>query len=207
MKNFKNIKDIPKTIPVFPLNNCLLLPKGCLKLNIFDPRYLNMTNDAISDNRLIGMIQPGSNTKFYNVGCVGKIIHFTETAENKYLIELKGICRYNIISHKIVEKGYIQAEVKYTNFLQDLAIENINVNKKKFLGALKLYFTKQNINTDWTTIQKAPLDLLIRSIAQACPFNSEEKQMLLETHDINKLATNMISLFEINSAGETNKIN
>ena len=66
MKNFKNIKDIPKTIPVFPLNNCLLLPKGCLKLNIFEPRYLNMTNDAISDNRLIGMIQPGSNTKFYN---------------------------------------------------------------------------------------------------------------------------------------------
>ena len=166
-----------------------------------------MTNDAISNNRLIGMIQPGNKTKFYSVGCMGKIIHFTETAENKYLIELKGICRYNIIRHEIVERGYIQAEVKYTDFQQDLALENININKKKFLGALKLYFTKQNINTDWETIQKAPLDLLVRSIAQACPFNSEEKQMLLETHDINKLAINMTSLFEINSAGDTSKIN
>jgi len=207
MKNFKSIIDIPKIIPVFPLNNCLLLPRGFLKLNIFEPRYLNMTNDAISNNRLIGMIQPGNKTKFYSVGCMGKIIHFTETAENKYLIELKGICRYNIIRHEIVERGYIQAEVKYTDFQQDLALENININKKKFLGALKLYFTKQNINTDWETIQKAPLDLLVRSIAQACPFNSEEKQMLLETHDINKLAINMTSLFEINSAGDTSKIN
>jgi len=207
MINYKSIKDLPQEIPVFPLKNCLLLPKGCLKLNIFEPRYLNMTDDAISSNRLIGMIQPGNKTKFYNIGCVGKIIHFTETAEDKYLIELSGICRYNIISHKVTKRGYIQTKVKYTDFLQDLTRETLNINKKKFLSALKLYFMKKNIETDWKIIQKAPLDLLIRSIAQACPFTSEEKQMLLEAHDINKLATNMISLFEINSAGETSKIN
>ncbi len=207
MKNYKNIKDLPNKIPIFPLKNCLLLPKGNLKLNIFEPRYLNMTEDAISNNRLIGMVQLSEKENIYKIGCLGKIIHFTETKDNKYLIELNGICRYKIIDFKLIESGYNIAKVDYNNFLNDFSSEILKIDKNKFLNALKYYFEFQNINTDWEIIKKAPLDLLMISLAQTCPFNTEEKQMLLETKNINKLALNMISLLEINSAGETKNLN
>jgi len=207
MKNFKYIEDLPNQIPIFPLRNCLLLPKGNIKLNIFEPRYLNMTEDAISNSRLIGMVQTSENEKIYNIGCVGKITHFTETKDNKYLIELNGICRYKIINYKLTDKGYNLAKVDYNKFLNDLSSEIIKIDENKFLDALKYYFEYQNIDTDWEIIRKAPLNLLIISLAQTCPFNTEEKQMLLETKDINKLALNMISLLEINSAGETTNLN
>tara|TARA_B100000686_G_scaffold338737_1_gene411701 strand:- start:4160 stop:4783 length:624 start_codon:yes stop_codon:yes gene_type:complete len=207
MKNFKYIGDLPSQIPIFPLRNCLLLPKGNIKLNIFEPRYLNMIEDAISNNRLIGMVQTSENEKIYNIGCVGKIIHFTETKDNKYLIELNGICRYKIINYKLTDKGYNLAKIDYNNFLNDLSSQIIKIDENKFLDALKYYFKFQNIDTDWEIIKKAPLNLLIISLAQTCPFNTEEKQMLLETKDINKLALNMVSLLEINSAGETKNLN
>ena len=107
MKKYQYISELPNKLPVFPLNNCLLLPKGNLKLNIFEPRYLNMTEDSIADNRLIGMIQTSKNEKMYNVGCVGKIIQFTETKDHKYLIELGGICRYDIVDYTLDRKSVV----------------------------------------------------------------------------------------------------
>ena len=207
MKKYQYINELPNKLPVFPLNNCLLLPKGNLKLNIFEPRYLNMTEDSIADNRLIGMIQKSKNEQMYNVGCVGKIIQFTETKDHKYLIELGGICRYDIVDFTLTERGYKIAEVSYDNFLNDLSSDIVSFDKRKFLKALKHYFNFQNIETDWELLNKAPIDLLVITLAQTCPFNTEEKQMLIETKDFNELASNMISLLEINSAGETNKIN
>ena len=207
MNPFKNIKELPVEIPLFPLNNCLLLPKGNLKLNIFEPRYLNMTEDSISKDRIIGMIQTNENKQIYKVGCIGKIIQFTETKDHKYLIELGGICRYDIVDFTLTERGYKMAEVSYDNFLNDLSSDTVSFDKRKFLKALKHYFNFQNIETDWELLNKAPIDLLVITLAQTCPFNTEEKQMLIETKDFNELASNMISLLEINSAGETNKIN
>ena len=207
MKIYKNIRELPSQIPIFPLSNCLLLPKGNLKLNIFEPRYLNMTEDSIANNRLIGMVQISKTEKIYNIGCLGKVIQFTETKDNKYLIELRGICRYEIINYDLIKRGYNLANVNYESFIDDLSNSELNIDKNKFFNALKYYFEFQQIGTDWELIKKAPLNLLLVTLAQTCPFNTEEKQMLIETKNINELASNMISLLEINSAGEINNIN
>ena len=209
----KEILDI-KEIPIFPLSNCILLPNGTLTLNIFEPRYLNMTEDAISNNRLIGMIQPKSNSKdkidLYSIGCVGKIIHFSELKDQKYLIELKGICRYQLINHELTNKEYRLANIDFTKFALDLASVKFNLEKtlkEEFLNSLKTYFSSQKIDADWKVIEKAPTNLLINSLAQSCPFSIGEKQMLLESKDLNDLTNIMITLFKIYSAGETKNLN
>ena len=140
-----NIENFPKTIPIFPLSNCLLLPNGNLTLNIFEPRYINMTEDAISNNRLIGMIQPKkTNTtkvELYNIGCLGKITHFSELKDKNYLIELTGQSRYKIIDNKLTDKGYLKANVDYTEFHLDLSTHYKEVSStlmKDFLFALHI---------------------------------------------------------------------
>ena len=209
----EEILDI-KQIPIFPLSNCILLPNGTLTLNIFEPRYLNMTEDAISNNRLIGMIQPKSNSKdkidLYSIGCVGKIIHFSELKDQKYLIELKGICRYQLINHELTKKEYRVANIDFKKYALDLASVKFNLNralKEDFLNSLKIYFASKKIDADWKIIEKAPTNLLINSLAQSCPFSIGEKQMLLENKDLNDLANIMITLFKIYSAGETKNLN
>jgi Lon protease-like protein len=208
-----NIENFPKTVPVFPLSNCLLLPNGNLTLNIFEDRYIRMTEDSISNNRLIGMIQPKkTNTtkvELYNIGCLGKITHFSELKDKKYLIELTGQSRYKIIDNKLTDKGYMTANVDYTEFHLDLSTNYKEVSStlmKDFLPSLKSYFNSENIKADWKIIEKAPSALLIKSLAQSCPFNNEEKQMLLESKDINNITETMITLFKIAVAGETKNI-
>jgi len=209
-----NTENFPKTIPIFPLSNCLMLPNGNLTLNIFEPRYINMTEDAISNNRLIGMIQPKkTNTtkvELYNIGCLGKIIHFSELKDKNYLIELTGQSRYKIINNKLTDKGYLTANVDYTEYHLDLSTNYQEVSSalmKDFLSSLKSYFNSENIRADWKIIETARSSLLIRSLAQSCPFNNEEKQMLLESKDINNIAETMIALFKIGAAGEIKNIN
>ena len=214
MHKIMDIKDLPKKIPIFPLSNCLLLPRGTISLNIFEPRYLNMTEDAISSNRLIGMVQPKNDYQdkqdLYPIGCVGKITHFSELKNHKYLIELTGICRYKLLNHSLTEKNYRVANIDYTKFFLDLEVSKVKLDlslKKQFLYSLKNYFTSQKIDADWKIIEKAPSTVLINSLAQSCPFNTEEKQMLLESNDIDDLANIMITLFEIYSAGEIKNLN
>ena len=209
----EEILDI-KQIPIFPLSNCILLPNGSLTLNIFEPRYLNMTEDAISNNRLIGMIQPKSNSKdkmdLYSTGCVGKIIHFSELKDQKYLIELKGICRYQLIDHELTKKQYRVANIDFKKYALDIASVKFNLDrllKEDFLNSLKIYFASQKIDADWKVIEKAPINLLINSLAQSCPFSIGEKQILLESKDLNDLANILITLFKIYSAGETKGLN
>jgi len=209
----EEILDI-KQIPIFPLSNCILLPNGSLTLNIFEPRYLNMTEDAISNNRLIGMIQPKSNSKdkmdLYSTGCVGKIIHFSELKDQKYLIELKGICRYQLIDHELTKKQYRVANIDFKKYALDIASVKFNLDrllKEDFLNSLKIYFASQKIDADWKVIEKAPINLLINSLAQSCPFSIGEKQILLESKDLNDLANILITLFKIYSAGETKDLN
>ena len=213
MDNNLNIDKLPQAIPIFPLSNCLLLPNGNLTLNIFEPRYVHMTEDSISSNRLIGMIQPKKDNKtkddLYNIGCLGKITHFSELDNAKYLIELKGLCRYRMINNKLVDKGYLIANVDYTDYYLDLN-NNQEVSpflKKEFLSSLKSYFNSENIKADWQIIEKASLNLLVNSLAQSCPFNNEEKQLLLESKDINDITEAMITLFKISAAGEIKNIN
>ena len=209
-----NIENLPKVIPIFPLSNCLLLPNGNLALNIFDPRYINMTEDSISNNRLIGMVQPKkTNTtkiELYNIGCLGKITHFSELKNKKYMIELSGLCRYKMFDNNLTGQGYLNANVDYGEYALDLTSSNQKVSSllmKEFFSSLKNYFISENIKADWETIEKAPATLLVRSLAQSCPFNNEEKQMLLESKDINMIAETLIALFKISAAGEIKNIN
>ena len=205
---------MPKEIPIFPLSDCLLMPKGTISLNIFEPRYVNMTEDAISNDRYIGMIQPrnkqSNEPELYPTGCIGKITYFSELKNQKYLIELTGICRFQLISHKLTERKYRIASIDLTNFSQDLEDNKLELSpllKKSFLSSLKYYFESQKIDADWQIIEKAPTNILINSLAQSCPFNKEEKQKLLESTDLNDLINTMITLFKIYSAGETNNLN
>ena len=214
MHKITNIDNIPKEIPIFPLSNCLLLPKGTISLNIFEPRYLNMTEDAISSNRLIGMIQPKNNYKdepdLYPIGCVGRITHFSELENQKYLIELTGVCRFQLLSNKLTSKNYRIANIDFKEFSFDLEYYKIELNsslKNSFLSSLKNYFASQKIEADWKIIEKAPINVLVNSLAQSCPFNKEEKQMLLESKDLDDLTNIMITLFKIYSAGEIKNLN
>ena len=145
MHKITNIDNIPKEIPIFPLSNCLLLPKGTISLNIFEPRYLNMTEDAISSNRLIGMIQPKNNYKdepdLYPIGCVGKITHFSELENKQYLIELTGVCRFQLLSNKLTSKNYLVESVSilYQEFFQCQMYDLIDLIMKLYSLILLFY--------------------------------------------------------------------
>ena len=198
---------LPRKVPIFPLTDVILLPQGHIKLNIFENRYLNMTEDCLSSNRIIGMIQPKQKSKLYDIGCIGKIVQFSEIEENKFFIELKGICRYKIINHTLSERKYRIAEVSYEEYSTDLNSKKTEIDKHQFLKPMKKYFDSKNIQTDWKIIDRAPIEVLVNSLAQSCPFTSIEKQALLEAKDIGSRSNLMITLFEINAAGSPVKMN
>ena len=198
---------LPRKVPIFPLTDVILLPQGHIKLNIFENRYLNMTEDCLRSNRIIGMIQPKQKSKLYDIGCIGKIVQFSEIEENKFFIELKGICRYKIINHTLSERKYRIAEVSYEEYSTDLNSKNTEIDKHQFLKPMKKYFDSKNIQTDWKIIDRAPIEVLVNSLAQSCPFTSIEKQALLEAKDIASRSNLMITLFEINAAGSPVKMN
>ena len=198
---------LPRKVPIFPLTDVILLPQGHIKLNIFENRYLNMTEDCLSSNRIIGMIQPKQKSKLYDIGCIGKIVQFSEIEENKFFIELKGICRYKIINHTLSERKYRIAEVSYEEYSTDLNSKKTEIDKHQFLKPMKKYFDSKNIQTDWKIIDRAPIEVLVNSLAQSCPFTSIEKQALLEAKDIASRLNLMITLFEINAAGSPVKMN
>ena len=166
-----------------------------------------MTEDCLSSNRIIGMIQPKQKSKLYDIGCIGKIVQFSEIEENKFFIELKGICRYKIINHTLSERKYRIAEVSYEEYSTDLNSKNTEIDKHQFLKPMKKYFDSKNIQTDWKIIDRAPIEVLVNSLAQSCPFTSIAKQALLEAKDIASRLNLMITLFEINAAGSPVKMN
>ena len=183
-------EELPKTIPVFPLSNFIIFPKTTVPLNIFEPRYIDMVNDSMKSNKLIGMIQPKTSynnrnePELHNVGCLGKITSFRETEDGRFLIELKGIVRFKKIQEVNNEKKYRSLEIDYKNFYLDL--EN-NKDELKFSDLklifkdLKSLFEKNGFIINWKALEKQSLDETINALAMASPFSLEEKQMLLET--------------------------
>ena len=183
-------EELPKTIPVFPLSNFIIFPKTTVPLNIFEPRYIDMVNDSMKSNKLIGMIQPKTSynnrnePELHNVGCLGKITSFRETEDGRFLIELKGIVRFKKIQEVNKEKKYRSLEIDYENFYLDL--EN-NKDELKFSDLelifkdLKSLFEKKGFIINWKALEKQSLDETINALAMASPFSLEEKQMLLET--------------------------
>jgi len=188
------MNNFPKIIPVFPLSNFIIFPNTTVPLNIFEPRYLDMVNDSMKSNKLIGMIQPKNSKdekgipKLYHVGCLGKIISFRETEDGRYLIELKGAIRFQIINEINTDKKYRSVEVDYNDYLNDLNVENGKLNfsdLELIFKDLKLLFEKRGFIINWKALEKQSLDETINALAMASPFTIEEKQVLLEAKSLN----------------------
>ena len=186
-------EDLPMQIPVFPLSNFIIFPKAAVPLNIFEPRYIDMINDSMKSDKTIGMIQPKStaignkNPKLHEVGCLGKITSFKETEDGRYLIELKGLIRFENIKELTTEKKYRILKVNYENFFQDLTNEKEDLkfsDLELIFKDLKLLFEKRGFIINWKALEKQSLDETINALAMASPFSLEEKQVLLEAKNL-----------------------
>ena len=185
--------NLPKTIPVFPLSNFIIFPKTTVPLNIFEPRYIEMINDAMSGNRIIGMIQPKNNTpekpSLYDIGCAGKITSFNETDDGRYIIILTGISRFKITEEIKTDKLYRECNVNFNVFSNDLVKKNIDIkfsDLELIFKDLKNLFVKQGYEINWKELEKQSLDQTINTLSMASPFSLEEKQILLETTNLNE---------------------
>ena len=188
----KTIK-LPKIIPVFPLSNFIFFPKTTVPLNIFEKRYLEMIDDAMKGDRIIGMIQPKESNQnlplLYNVGCAGKITSFNETDDRRYLIVIKGISRFKISQEIKTENLYRKCKVDYSNFKSDLddTKEEIKFSDLELIFKnLKSLFDKQGYLINWKELEKQSLDETINALSMASPFSLEEKQILLETTNLDE---------------------
>ena len=184
-------ENLPSIIPVFPLSNFIIFPKTTVPLNIFEPRYIDMIDDSMKSNKVIGMIQPKNKEKIpnlYNVGCLGKITTFKETNDGRYLIELKGLLRFDSMQEIKSDKKYRLLEVNYKNFYQDLNEKNEDLkftDLELIFKDFKSLFEKRGFVLNWNALQNQSLDETINALAMASPFSMEEKQVLLEANNIN----------------------
>ena len=202
-----DFEDLPEVLPVFPLEGVLLLPGGRLPLNIFEPRYLAMVRDAIAGDRLIGMVQPSDDgaeqgsAPVYRTGCTGRIISFEETGDGRYLITLGGLIRFDIESELPLLKGYRQVTADYERFRADLEEDDGAIDRESLLSALGGYFESTGIESDWQTIEDAPDEQLVTSLAMACPFEPSEKQALLEARTLPERAEAMTAILKMSAHG------
>ena len=186
--------NLPKNIPIFPLSNFIIFPKTAVPLNIFEPRYIDMVNDSMKSNKFIGIIQPKnmrdktfSNDSLHNVGCLGKIISFKETDDGRFLIELKGIIRFNVVKEIESKKKYRECEVSYDKYYDDLNEKNEEIkfsDLELIFKNLKSLFEKRGFIINWKQLEKQKLDETINALAMASPFTLEEKQALLEAKNL-----------------------
>ena len=194
-------ENLPIKIPVFPLSNFIIFPKTTVPLNIFEPRYIDMINDSMKSNKLVGMIQPkkSSNNQLipllHNIGCLGKITSFTETNDGRYLVELKGLIRFEIVKEIDTSNKYREFEVDFKNFYHDLNEEKESLkftDLELIFKDLKSLFEKRGFIINWKELEKQSLDETINALAMASPFSLEEKQFLLEAKNLdirkNKIA-------------------
>ena len=202
--------DLPQVIPVFPLSGILLLPRGQLPLNIFEPRYLNMIDDAMAGDRIIGMIQPsGGSSRQPNlspIGCAGRITSFNETSDGRYLITLTGVARFRIATELPVQTPYRQVRAAFDAWEADLtapSADEVELDREGLLDALKAYLETRGLDIDWDTAETAPPEALINSLAMALPFEPSEKQALLEAMSLDDRADVLTALMRIGAAGDS----
>ena len=196
------MNNLPKKIPIFPLSNFIIFPKTSVPLNIFEPRYIDMVNDCMKSDKLIGMAQPkiqkiksSDKIELHDVGCLGKISSFSESEDGRFLIELKGTIRFEIISEINSNKKYREFEVSYENYLEDLQDSKVELkfsDLELIFKDLKTLFEKRGFIINWKELEKQSLDETINALAMASPFSLEEKQILLEAKNLsmrkNKIA-------------------
>lgn len=201
------LDDLPQTLPVFPLTGALLLPRARLPLNIFEPRYLAMIDDAMGAGRLVGMIQPqaevtanNKNPPLFSVGCVGRIVSFGETDDNRYLVALQGIARFQVKEELPTTRGYRRVVPDWQKFAADVSDEEesaSNFSREKLITTLRPYFKVQGIMANWETIDELTPEKLVTAVATACPFSATEKQALLEAADLKDRFDLLITLLQM----------
>jgi Lon protease-like protein len=216
---YKGPDALPDVIPVFPLSGALLLPRGQMPLNIFEPRYLAMIDDALrTAHRLVGMIQPDpahpgsdqSKPHLFRIGCVGRITQFAESGDGRYLIQLIGVARFRIEDELAVVTPYRQCRVTYEPFKDDFTAHKgeDEVDRKALLRALTSFLKANNLKADWEGIENAPNEALVNALAMMSPYDPAEKQALLEAPDLKTRAEILVAVTEIelaksNTQGET----
>ena len=207
---YRTPADLPAVIAVFPLAGALLLPRGQLPLNIFEPRYLAMIDDAMRDgHRLIGMIQPDTahpgaddQPTLFKIGCVGRITQLAESGDGRYLIQLTGIARFRIEEEMQTATLYRQCRVSFMPFKQDFIarLGEEAVDRKAVLDALAAFLKANNLKTDWEGIENAPNEALVNALAMMSPYGAAEKQAMLEAPDLKTRAEILIAVTEIELA-------
>lgn len=198
-------ESLPEILPVFPLEGVLLLPRGQLPLNIFEPRYRAMIEDALTSNRLIGMIQPRAGAAIgagepalYETGCAGKITEFTETKDGRYLVTLTGISRFSIRESAEMRAGYRRVETNWIPWRHDLhAAGCLNIDRERLTTMLRSYFALHAMSCRWEYVDDTPDEKLITCLSMICPFSPEEKQALLEAKTCRDRAGVFMAMLEM----------
>lgn len=205
---YRKPDDLPRVIPVFPLDGALLLPRAPLPLNIFEPRYLNMIDDVFSGERVIGMVQtrPGGDKEkpaLREVGCAGRVTSYAETPDGRYLITLTGVARFRVEAELRVKSPYRQVTANFAPFARDLE-EPPAANafdRDELMGVLKDYLHASNLDAEWSSVETAPPETLVNSLAMVCPFTPADKQALLEAATLAERRDALIALMRFAAAG------
>ncbi len=198
--------NLPKDLPVFPLQGALLLPGGVLPLNIFEPRYIQMVKDTLATNhRLIVMTLPlpekSNDSEIYKLACAGKLISFEETLDGRFLISLSGIIRCKLLDTLEEKGGYRRMKVDFTDYLSDMRPNDIKIERNGFFKTLRSYFDMKGLSADWKAIEKCEDEKLITTLAMLCPFSDAEKQTLMEANSLNERAKLMKVILEMSIFG------
>lgn len=208
-----SLEGLPEIIRIFPLDKCVLLPKAILPLNIFEPKYLEMVEDAMKLDKYIGIIQPSISKKedsdTEEVGCLGKISTYVENDDGTLIVKLTGICRFNINEKLESDRAYNKMRVSYNQFKDDLKLNDPikSIDRDKLLNVISDYLNVNDLTTDWSVITDTDTEILINAFAMLSPFSSEEKQALLEAKNIENRSEILIALSEMSIASRNDKKN
>ncbi len=197
--------ELPLSLPVFPLPGALLLPRGRLPLNVFEPRYLAMVEDSLAAGRMFGMIQPNDSAPggdtgpgLYRIGCLGRLSHFSETEDGRFLITLTGVARFRVQSELPTRRGYRRVQADYASFAADLEPgRKLALDRAALIAALRPYFRLHGIDANWEAIEAMPAEMLVVTLAMLCPFDTAEKQALLEAPTETDRAADLLALLRM----------
>jgi Lon protease-like protein len=209
IRPFHSFTDLPQTLPLFPLTGVVLLPRGVLPLNVFEPRYLKLVDDALKGDRLIGIIQPSENPDtvlkpgLSAIGAAGRIIAFRETDDKRYLITLTGLCRFRLTGETASPEPYRLGLCDYAGFAGDLAENEAEEDfpRQRLVTALKQYLGSRDMKADWKSVMSAPPETLVNALAMICPFEPAEKQALLEAPSFAERVSTLVAILEMTGAG------
>jgi Lon protease-like protein len=203
-------ETLPAEFPVFPLPGALLLPRGRLPLNIFEPRYLAMVEDSLAAGRMFGMIQPdpqqagtAAGPGLYRVGCLGRLSTFSETDDGRFLITLTGLIRFSVAAEVEIRRGYRRVRADFTAYRSDLEqpTGDLGTERDALLAALRGYFARRKFEANWDAVRRLDDDALVTTLSMSCPFEAAEKQALLEAQTGADRAATLLALLQMGAAG------